>query len=164
MKVCPSAASKSPFQHNTSMVSRQVRAAARLNKHGAPGLLCCHSGSCQQIGELACHISGFRRATKGAVTCFTTRRAPSSPHLACGLNGSFFLHTCGPLNTAPAGGALGIVGWSKTCGTLRGWDVLRNAYKHARTAEISRCLGKKVSFFLKGCFGLGRPAFVGLET
>ena len=29
-------------------------------------------------------------------------------------------------------------------------DVFRNAYKHARTAEISRCLGKKVSFFLRG--------------
>lgn len=43
-------------------------------------------------------------------------------------------------------------------------DVLRNAYKHARAAEISRCLGKKVSFFLKGFVGLGRPVFVGLET
>ena len=47
-----------------------------------------------------------------------TWRAPSSPHLACGLNGSFFLRPCGPLNTAPAGGLLRVVGWSKTCGTL----------------------------------------------
>ena len=29
-------------------------------------------------------------------------------------------------------------------------DIYGNAYKHAHTAEFSRCLGKKVSFFLRG--------------
>lgn len=42
-------------------------------------------------------------------------------------------------------------------------DVLRNAYKHARAAEISRCLGKKVSFFLKGALGLEGPCLLGLR-
>ena len=72
-----------------------------------------------------------------------------------------------PLRTTP-GGSGWALGWRfGGSGTLRipaRVDVLRNAYKHARTAEISRCLGKKVSFFLRGYFGLGRPVFVGLET
>ena len=52
------------------------------------------------------------------VTWSCTWRAPSSPHLACGLNGSFFLRPCGQLNATPAGGLLSVVGWSKACGTL----------------------------------------------
>ena len=47
-----------------------------------------------------------------------TRRAPSSPHLACGLNGSFFLRPCGPPSATEAGRLLGVVGMLKTCGTL----------------------------------------------
>ena len=43
-------------------------------------------------------------------------------------------------------------------------DVTRNAYKHAWTAEFSRYLGKKVSFFLGGGLRCGRSVFVRLET
>lgn len=53
-----------------------------------------------------------------AFTCFITRSAPSSPHLACGLNGSFFLRPCGPLSATEAGRLLGVLGMLKTCGTL----------------------------------------------
>ena len=50
--------------------------------------------------------------------CASTWRAPSSPHLACGLNGSFFLHTCEPLPAVQAGRLLAGVRWLKACGTL----------------------------------------------
>jgi hypothetical protein len=43
-------------------------------------------------------------------------------------------------------------------------DVPHNAYKHARTVEFCRCLGEKVSFYLRGCDWVGSPVFVGLET
>jgi hypothetical protein len=43
-------------------------------------------------------------------------------------------------------------------------DGLRNAYKHAQVAEFCRCLGKKVSYFLRGCDWVERPVFIGLET
>ncbi len=42
-------------------------------------------------------------------------------------------------------------------------DVFRTAYKHAQTAGFSRCLGKKVSFFLKGCCDLEGPCLLGLR-
>ena len=54
----------------------------------------------------------------GALTCFSTRRAPSSPHLACGLNGSLFLHFCSSLAMAQAGRLVGVLGVSEPCGTL----------------------------------------------
>ena len=47
-------------------------------------------------------------------------RAPSSPHLACGLNGSFFLHFCGQLGAAKAGTLVRNSRTLKSCGTLRG--------------------------------------------
>ena len=92
-----------------------------------------------QIGLQECHI--------GAVTCFITRRAPSSPHLACGLNGSFFLRTCGPFTAAQAGALLGVVEKLKACETLRRWVVfakLTNAHGQPDPVGAS---GKRLGFF-----------------
>ena len=81
----------------------------------------------------------------GRMVC--TWRAPSSPHLACRLNGSIFLRPCGPLSAAQAGRLHGVLEGPETCGTLQGWMFCATLIKHARTAEFCRCLGKKVSFF-----------------
>ena len=137
MKVCPSAARKNPIQHSICRVSRQAQAATQPNKHGGfqhvsareqshPGAvlgspLPGRGFGVLQAGPLACYI--------GAEACFITRRAPSSPHLACGLNGSFFLLPCGQPNAALAGGLLGVVGWSKACGTLRPGRISLKAFK-----------------------------------
>ncbi|AGE26892.1 hypothetical protein H045_14135 [Pseudomonas poae RE*1-1-14] len=66
-----------------------------------------------QIGAVAC----YRRSGRAVFT----RRAPSSPHHACGLNGAFFLRPCGPLAAASAGRLLGVLERSETCRTLRRW-------------------------------------------
>lgn len=91
------------------------------------------------IGLQACH--------NGAVTCFTTRRAPSSPHLACGLNGSFFLRICGPPSAAQAGRLLGVLEGAEPCVTLRGWmfyATLMNARERLKSEGAS---GKRLVFF-----------------
>lgn len=61
----------------------------------------------------------------GAVTCFFTWRAPSSPHLACGLNVSFFLHSLQLLRRGHGWGCSGIAVGEKACESLREWAVLR---------------------------------------
>lgn len=50
-----------------------------------------------QLGAVACYKGGNR---------LLTWRAPSSPHLACGLNVSFFLHTRTGFKLAAAGGPM----------------------------------------------------------
>lgn len=72
-----------------------------------------------QAGELACYKRATDVPQKGAVACFSTRRAPSSPHHACGLNGALFLHFCGPLAVAQAGRLVGVLEREKACGTLQ---------------------------------------------
>ena len=96
------------------MVLKAGRSAAIGCRPPDAGGLACHPGrrgnDVPHFGAVAC----YRRAGRAVFT----RRARSSPHLACGLNGSFFLHTCGPLSAAQAGRLVGIVGRSKACGTL----------------------------------------------
>lgn len=88
-------------------------------------------GGRSAFGELACHKmkAGKWRATRRASEWSCTWRAPSSPHLACGLNGSFFLRPCGQPNAALAGVLLGVVGWSKACGTLHRGGISLKAFK-----------------------------------
>lgn len=71
-----------------------------------------------QVGELACYMWATDVPQMVAVACFSTQRAPSSPHLACGLKGSLFLRPCGSLPAAQAGRLLGVVEELKACGTL----------------------------------------------
>jgi len=66
---------------------------------------------------------GVLTSHKTEVGPFSTWRAPSSPHLACGLNVSFFLRTCARPNPAKAGGCARECWVEKACGTLhRGCD------------------------------------------
>jgi len=65
-------------------------------------------------------------------------RAPSSPHLACGLNRSFFLRFCALLDANQAGRTVGVLGSAEPCETLRGgvvgqitWNVGRAAFSGA---------------------------------
>jgi len=128
-------------------VSRQAKAAARTNKHGASGaawlaprkLPIVRGVGVPQIGLQACH--------NGAVTCFTTRRAPSSPHLACGLNGAFFLRPCGPLSAAQAGRMLGVLVGTETCGTLRRWMFFATVSSTQRQLNSVSASGKRLVFF-----------------
>lgn len=95
-----------------------------------------------QIGLQACHI--------GAVACFTTRRAPSSPHLACGLNGAFFLRTFGPFTAAQAGALLCVLGRLKACGTLRRWVVFARLTGAHGWQDSVGASGKGLVFFELG--------------
>ena len=102
------------------MVLKAGRSAAIGCRPPDAGGLACHPGrrgnDVPHFGAVAC----YRRAGRAVFT----RRARSSPHLACGLNGSFFLHTCNPLNTALAGGRFPISELGNTCGTLHRGGIL----------------------------------------
>ncbi|MNV17486.1 hypothetical protein D3C71_1082750 [compost metagenome] len=54
----------------------------------------------------------------GAEEGFLTWRAPSSPSHACGLNVSFFLHTCTRLKQAQVGGCVRECGAEKACRSM----------------------------------------------
>lgn len=94
------------------------------------------------------------RRRSGGVTChkafsgrFLTWRAPSSPHLACGLNGSIFLRTCGSLSAAQAGRLFGVLEGPETCGTLRGWMLCATLISmHGRLNSVGAS-GKRLVFF-----------------
>ena len=87
---------------------------------------------------MTCHI--------GSVACYSAWRAPSSPHLACGLNGSFFLHPCDLVGTAQAGRLDGVVGRRKACGTLRGWVVFERTVAGLSEAILRGGSGKGLVF------------------
>ena len=74
-------------------------------------------------------------------------RAPSSPHLACGLNGSLLLHTCGPFKAAQAGALLVVVGGLKACGTLRRWVFFAKLTKVHGQPDPVGASGKGLGFF-----------------
>ena len=74
-------------------------------------------------------------------------RAPSSPHLARGLNVSFFLRTCGPFTAAQAGALLCVVGRLKACGTLRGWIVFAKLISVHEPPDLVGASGKGLGFF-----------------
>lgn len=76
-----------------------------------------------------------------------TWRAPSSPHLACGLNGSFFLRTCGPLSAAQAGRLLGVFEGAETCGTLQGWMFYATLISTQERLKLVGASGKRLVFF-----------------
>ncbi len=92
-----------------------------------------------------------------------TWRAPSSPHLACGLNRSFFLRFCAVTQAKPAGGCLSVSKLWNTCGILRR-GAFRNSHTYALVAKFGWCLGKEVRFFLSGLLIAGSRVFVGLVT
>lgn len=97
------------------------------------------------------------------MTFFITRRAPSSPHLACGLNGSFFLRTCGPLSAAQAGRLLGVLEGAETCGTLRGWMFYATLISTHERLKLVGASGKRLVFFEGGALGLEGPCLLGLR-
>ncbi len=144
-------------------MSRQAKAAARPNKHGASEAVRLATSELPttwgvgvpHIGVQACHI--------GVVTCFGTRRAPSSPHLACGLNGSLFLRFCTLVKTTQAGGRIPISEFLNTCGTLRRCVLFNEVNANEQTGRSGSRLGKRVSFFLRAMRCGERPVFVGLD-
>lgn len=106
-------------------------------------------------GALACHNERRGNAVPqvGAVTCYMrlgrpvfTRRAPSSPHHACGLNGAFFLHTCTQLKLARAGGCARECGVGKACRSLQGWGKCNGQSEWTRTAILRGGSGKGLVF------------------
>ncbi|GEM_PF-6771878 len=112
---------------------------------------------------------GKQRATNRGIgvlqmparTAFTWR-APSSPHLACGLNGSLFLHFCCFLATAQAGCLVGVLGESEPCGTLRRCVLSADAMRIDKHTDLGIGSGKGSVFLsVMGCFE--RPVFPGLE-
>ena len=56
----------------------------------------------------------------GVVTCFMLQRAPSSPHLARGLNRSFFPQFCSGLTAGWAVGWIEDFGGRSACESLHG--------------------------------------------
>jgi len=169
MKVCLSTALKNPVQRSICRESRQAIAVARPNKSGTsvaaqapPSELPSGRGvGVPQIGLQACY--------NGAVTCFSTRRAPSSPHLACRLNGSIFLQPCGLLSAAPAGRLLRVLDGAETCGTLRGRMLFATRRGKHGQLNLVGASGKRLVFFLRGVGELEslylldlRPNFDGL--
>lgn len=76
-------------------------------------------------------------------------RAPSSPHRASGLNRSFFPHTCGLLETSPAGGLLTILGGAEACGSLHAEGV-RSLVSTGAWLEGKGAVQKKSNFSNQG--------------
>lgn len=95
----------------------------------------------------------------GRMVC--TWRAPSSPHLACGLKGSFFLHTCEPLAAAQAGRLLGVWRGAKTCETLRRWMFYATPISTHERLNFVGGSGKRLVFFEGGSVGLETPYLLG---
>lgn len=129
MKVCLSTAIKNPVQRSICRESRQAIAVARPNKNGTSVAAQAPTSELPSGRGVGVPQIGLQACYRGAVTCFSTRRAPSSPHLACGLNGSFFLRPCGHPKAALAVGLLGVVGRSKACGTLHRRGFSLKAFK-----------------------------------
>jgi hypothetical protein len=73
-------------------------------------------------------------------------RAPSSPHLACGLNASSFLRFCTLGMAKPARGCRSVSGPLKTFRTLRGWLSFQRLRLSAWRGVFLRWLGKRVRF------------------
>lgn len=65
-----------------------------------------------------------------------TWRAPSSPHLACGLNGSFFLHSCTRPKPDKDGGCICECGVEKTCGSLHERSKCQGLSRGAQAANF----------------------------
>ena len=99
------------------------------------------------VGAVTCYM--FRGSDMlqvvGRLVC--TWRAPSSPHLACGLNRSFFLRTCGPLTAAQAGRLLGVLEGAEPCGTLRGWMFYATRISTHEWLKLVSGSGKRLVFF-----------------
>ena len=144
-------------------MSRQAKAAARPNKHGASEAARLATSELPTMWGVGVPHLGVQACHKGAVTCFSTRRAPSSPHLACGLNGSLFPHFCTPSKTSAAGGCRNVSRLSKACGNLRGWVRFNDAHANEQPGIFGSRLGKRVSFFLRAMRWFERPVFAGLE-
>ena len=72
--------------------------------------------------------------------CSSTRRAQSSPHDACGLNRSLFLHPCIGLCTAHGGGCAAFLALGKPCKTLQRSPSPRPPCAPTRPAPVFTCL------------------------
>lgn len=92
-----------------------------------------------------------------------TWRAPSSPHHACGLNGSLFLRTCGSLSAAQAGRLLGVLVGAETCGTLRGRMFYATLLSTHERLNLVGGAGKRLVFFEGVALGLGGPYLLGVR-
>jgi hypothetical protein len=91
-----------------------------------------------------------------------TWRAPSSPRHACGLNVSFFLHTCRLLKPAQAGGCVRECWAEKACRSLQGWGKCNGCSEQARAAILRGGSGKGLVFKM-GWEMCCRPVFTGGE-
>ncbi len=155
---------KKPIQHSICRVSQQAKTPARTNKHGASGATWLAPRELSTIRGVGVPHNGLQACHIGAVTCFTARRAPSSPHLACGLNGSFFLRTCGLIPAVKAGRSFSFQEGAETCGTLRGWMVCATPMStHARLNSVGPS-GKRLVFFCGGVIGLECTYLLGLRA
>lgn len=96
-----------------------------------------------QSGVQACYI--------GAVTCSTTRRAPSSPHLACGLNVSLFLRPYTQSTPVLCGAACTNTWPNKPANPCENREILGGGS------------GKGLVFENGGSFGLQIPCLLGLR-
>lgn len=118
-------------------------------------------GSFAAVEELMMRARELARLWLGLTS---TQRAPSSPHLACGLNGSFFLRTCGLIPAVKAGRSFSFQEGAETCGTLRGWMVCATPMStHARLNSVGPS-GKRLVFFCGGVIGLECTYLLGLRA
>ena len=98
-------------------------------------------------------------ATFGNPIC--TCRAPSSPHLACGLNGSFFLHSLQVLRRGPACACSGIDGGEKACESLQGRAVLRRLLECSVGWNLKGGSGRGLVFKMAAQERMSRPCLLG---
>ena len=110
-------------------------------------------------------LGGVRSAdTLAAGTSVRTWRAQSSPRHACGLNVSFFLHTCTRPKPAKAGGCAREYGVEKACGSLREWAKCQGLSRRSQAAIFSDRSGKGL-IFQNGEGGVLRaPYLLGLRA
>lgn len=147
------ACERKPDLHSIQIMSRQQWAGARANnRRRLVHLLGCGSSVCAEP-QGSWSMARKQRATNRGIgvlqtsarTAFTWR-APSSPHHACGLNGSFFLQPCGPLSAAQAGCLLGVLEGAEPCGTLRGWMLYAALKSTHERLKLVGASGKRLVF------------------
>jgi len=110
-------------------------------------------------------LGGVRSAdTLAAGTSVRTWRAQSSPRHACGLNVSFFLHTCTRPKPAKAGGCAREYGVEKACGSLHEWGKCHGLSRRSQAAIFRGRSGKGL-VFQNGVGGVLRtPYLLGLRA
>jgi hypothetical protein len=98
-----------------------------------------------------------------------TWRAPSSPHLACGLNGSSLLHCCTNLNMTKAGRCHDVRVRLKTCESLHRIGKSTRSLPQSRacpvhvcqeSTDFQECYRKKVMLKNQGGETFESPAFI----